>query len=85
MSYDDKQALLKAYSEESKKALEKIEFGHTYDGKITQKLKEIDLSFLDDVPDDINSAEDFEKNIAALKKYQELLEEAEKENNTNAE
>lgn len=47
--------------------------------------KNIDLSFLDDVPDDINSAEDFEKNIAALKKYQELLEEAEKEENTNAE
>ena len=45
MSYDDKQALLKAYSEESKRALEEIEFGHTYDGKLTQKLKEIDLKY----------------------------------------
>lgn len=41
--------------------------------------KNIDLSFLDDVPDDINSAEDFEKNIAALKKYKELLDEADKD------
>ena len=42
-------------------------------------LNKVDLSFLDDVPDDINSAEDFEKNIAALKKYKELLDEADKD------
>ena len=37
--------------------------------------KKYDFSFWDDVPDDINSAEDFEKNMEAMEKTKKLLDE----------
>ena len=38
-------------------------------------LSKNDLSFWDNVPDDINSFEDFEKNIEALNKHKKILDE----------
>lgn len=53
---------------------------------MASNTKIIDSSFFfEGVPDDISSAEDFEKNVIAMTKYQAYLDELEKEENTNAE
>lgn len=44
MNYS-KEELFELYKSEVEKACEEIKFEHTYDGKLTQRLKEINLKY----------------------------------------